>query len=292
MLNKMSDLLHSPLAGKSGIQMESYRAAFTFPWPKGKEMDKIELFLHEVPTAPTDGSTSETHATVQISDTMLVNENSFTSIPLCTKTVPMATKQVHRVFDITGNNGAWMASHISDSDTADVQLTITVYRKCTNGTLAASYTDSATNSTDGTTTPRLVVTLKNSNNGDMITRKKRMQELPVEQQQAEYCTLNSSDCCLHNLTVDFHQDLYFDFIKTPRTFVFHYCAGVCTPWSNQHLQTPEVYTILAAFRGSDRQKILPCCAPGLADPLPVITTLEDRPLITFENVLVRSCQCY
>ena len=281
------------ITGKSGILEESYRAAFTFQWPKGKDIDKIELFLHEVPTTNTEESSSETHATVQISDTMMVNEISFASIPLCTKTVSMAGKQGHRVFDITGNDGAWLASHVSDNGTAEVQLTIKVYRKCTPGTRAAPHENSVTNISDGTTTPRLVVTLSDFNTGDMKRRLKRMQELNVEEQQAEYyCETNSSECCLRNLTVDFHEDLQFSFIKTPLTFTFNYCDGVCKPWSNEHLQTPGIYTILAGFQGSNKQRLLPCCAPGSSDPLHVITTLEDRPLITFNNVVVKSCRCY
>lgn len=292
MLNIVSDLLHSPLAGKSNILEESYKASFTFQWPRGKEIDKIELFLHQVPTTHINGSSSETHTTVQISDAMLANEIGFASIPLCTKTVPMATKQGYKVFDITGNNGAWLMSHISDNGTAEVQLTITVYHNCIDGTAAAAHEDSATNISDGARTPRLVLTLKNSNTGDMRMRQKRMKEWTVEQQQADYyCKPNSSGCCLRNLTVDFHKDMQFDFIKTPLNFTFGYCEGICKPW-DKHLQTPGVYSYLASFNGSKGQRLLPCCAPGSYDPLHVITNFEDRPLITFNNVVVKSCQCF
>lgn len=265
---------------------------FTFQWPKGKDIEKIELFLHQIPTAHINGPNSQVHTTVQISDATLVNEISFAIIPLCTKTVSMATEHSQRVFDITGNNGAWLVSHINGNETAEVQLTVTVYRKCSDGTFGMAE-GSASNTTDGARTPRLVITFKHSDTGKVKPRHKRMEEEGIAEQEqvTRYCTGNNSECCLHNITVDFHRDLHFNFIKSPLTFNFGYCAGICKPWYNEHLQTPGVYTILAAYYKSDSQRFLPCCIPSSYESLHVLTNFKDSPHITFNNAVVTDCLC-
>ena len=283
------DLLY---AENTSILEESYRAAFTFQWPKGEDIERIQLFLHQTSATLVDEPSSEVHTTVQISDATLVDEISFASIPLCTKMISMAREHSQRVFDITGNNGAWLVSHINGSEMAAVQLSVTVYGKCTDGTFGLSEA-SATNSTDGTRIPRLVITFKHSDSGNVKLRHKRTEEASsVEQEQVpRYCTGNNSECCLRNITVDFHRDLHFTFIKSPRNFTFGYCAGICKPWYNEQLQTPGVYTILAAFNNSNNPRLRPCCTPSAYESLNVLTNSEETPQIIFNNAVVTDCQC-
>ena len=105
-----------------------------------------------------------------------------------------------------------------------------------------------------------------------------------------FCQANMTTCCLHPLTINFREDLGFDFILQPREFAANFCEGLCpdVSGSGSHV-TPGLYYFLNRL---DSSLVEPCCVTHTTQSIEVLYKLKGVLVIDeLQSVTVTSCRC-
>ena len=102
-----------------------------------------------------------------------------------------------------------------------------------------------------------------------------------------FCQPDLFTCCLYPLTINFKEDLGFDFILQPPEFSSNYCEGFCSIYSDT-LMTPRLYDLLRRIGSS----VEPCCVTHTTQNLEVLQKVNGVLVIEeLQNVIVNSCRC-
>ena len=135
--------------------------------------------------------------------------------------------------------------------------------------------------------PRILVSSRNPLEAE--TRTKRQSSIPG----VSFCSESQSTCCLKKLTIDFHNDLGFTFIKQPRFIQANYCEGVCPTYQSGDLMTPSVYKFLSKLQGSPASSIEPCCAGNTFNDVSIVLQVTNTSYVieSLKQVEVTSCRC-
>lgn len=134
-------------------------------------------------------------------------------------------------------------------------------------------------------------TLDSNRVQDNLFRRRKRQT--VQGVNSEYCynNPNETNCCIKELTVDFHKDLGFDWIIYPTTFQPNYCKGQC---SNPRWPSATASTaFLMKLRSSNPTAAAePCCVAHETRSLTVFMRLGDDVVLNeIPDMIVDSCIC-
>ncbi len=108
----------------------------------------------------------------------------------------------------------------------------------------------------------------------------------------EYCLANPNEetCCLKESTINFHEDLGFDWIIAPTTFQLTYCKGLCPRVLSHGTSNLEFRGQLRTSNPTSSPE--PCCVPHDTRPLTLLTRHEtELVLLKLPGMIVDSCQC-
>lgn len=136
-----------------------------------------------------------------------------------------------------------------------------------------------------TSTTQLVLFTVNAKDVENARRRKR-------QVTKDFCFANfTTNCCVRNLTVNFHTDLNWTWVIAPLEYDPNYCSGDCPylwPTATLHainLQTLKLLNPTAAAE--------PCCVPAMLLPLTIVREDENGHLVfdPLSEMIVDSCIC-
>ena len=121
-------------------------------------------------------------------------------------------------------------------------------------------------------------------------RRKRQETL--EGISNSYCRTNSNEtnCCIHDLVVDFHRDLNMTWVLAPRAYQVNYCEGNCPGyWPVATHST----TFLNEFRENNPLSTPePCCIAASTSPLTMVVVINQRLYFNYvPDMVVNSCIC-
>ena len=284
------------LPGK-GLLCRHYRLTFNFSLPSTQSLATLQLVLHQQPV--NKGRHKEwlgVQQTMEIEKVVRTN-NTTLKTPLVTKMLTFGPGGF-RLVDLTLDGGSWLHDYVQPDGDGYVELEATVYfagyvleedeethHSRVDQLIAPSITFD-TGADDPSQAPRLVLmTLPHS----AVVKKKRDATgvLTVHDiMRQKYCSGNNVYCCLHNITINFAEDLYWNFVDRPKEAVFGYCSGPC-PSGNTRLGTPDVYTAISSVMPS----VKPCCTGRSYHPFTILTTWKSFPIITFQRAKVVDCHC-
>jgi len=135
------------------------------------------------------------------------------------------------------------------------------------------------------TDTQLIVSAISKRGTEHSTRLKR-------QVNKDFCLQNhTTNCCVRNLTINFKEDLGWDWILAPTEYDSNYCSGNCPyswPSATMHadiLQRLQLNNPSAAAE--------PCCVPSTLLPLTIVRE-DDNAGFIFEplsEMIVDSCIC-
>jgi len=101
---------------------------------------------------------------------------------------------------------------------------------------------------------------------------------------------DTTTCCLHALTIDFREDLGFNFVIQPKRFDANYCSGFCPEVGTFTPQVFEFYSRLGA--SSPVGSIEPHCGINSTRSLEVLQRVNGVLIIEeLRDVIVSSCGC-
>lgn len=218
---------------------------------------------------------------------------------------PLGTKMLSfgpggfRLLDLTLDGGSWLYDCVQPDGTGYVELEATVYfagyvleedeetHRSRDDQLIAPSIAFDTGTDNPSQAPRLVLmTLPLS---AVMKKEKRDTEgmlTAKDIMSQKYCSENHGYCCLHNITINFAEDLYWNFVLEPKEAVFGYCSGPCPP-GDTTLGTPDVYTVISSVMPS----VKPCCTGRSYHPFSILTKWKWFPIITFQRAIVVDCHC-
>lgn len=136
-----------------------------------------------------------------------------------------------------------------------------------------------------TNTTQLVIFTVNERDVENARRRKR-------QVTKEFCfATNTSNCCVRNLTINFHEDLNWTWVIAPIEYTPNYCSGGCPylwPSATPHAEALQTLKFLNPAASAE-----PCCVPALLLPLTIIREDESGNLIfePLSEMIVESCHC-
>ncbi len=142
---------------------------------------------------------------------------------------------------------------------------------------------------------------KGSNNANLIIKvlPENHEETNNEQSKRqtvttrkEYCLANPDEetCCLKQTTINFHDDLGFDWIEMPKTFQLTYCKGLCPRVLSSATGNLDFRSQLRAINPTSSPE--PCCVPLETRPLTLLVRRETNvELLKLPGMIVDSCQC-
>ena len=135
-----------------------------------------------------------------------------------------------------------------------------------------------------TNTTQLVVFMVDEEDAENAQRGKR-------QLTKDFCFDNfTTNCCVRNLTINFHKDLNWMWVVYPYEYSLNYCFGDCPyQWSvpTLHFQAMQTTKHLNLTASAEL-----CCVPALLLPLTIIR-YDGRALFidTLSDMIVHSCNC-
>lgn len=146
--------------------------------------------------------------------------------------------------------------------------------------------------------PRIITVFKNPLEQDLNNephRHKRSDAVP----QLEFCAANQSTCCLQPLTINFKEDLGFNFISKPEYFNANFCDGYCPEMSGIGLANSQRFQILQHLSASPTtSSIEPCCTGLEYRPLQILVSIYNQQSARWEQrldrldqVIVTKCRC-
>ena len=133
------------------------------------------------------------------------------------------------------------------------------------------------------------VALQNEDANRQDSRRKRQSEEGID---SEYCRDNpdETNCCLRELTIDFHTDLNMTWVLNPPTYQMNYCEGLCPDyWPTATHST----TFLNSYRENNPLSAPePCCTAASTSPLTMVVAVNNRIFFNHvPNMIVNSCIC-
>ncbi|KAM6923570.1 transforming growth factor beta-2 proprotein [Xenentodon cancila] len=140
-----------------------------------------------------------------------------------------------------------------------------------------------------TKTPHLILTLLPSDRVDNPAKKNRKKRAAAT--NTKTCSSGSDQgCCLHELYIDFRNDLKWKWIHEPKGYKANFCAGNCPYlWSvnNHYNMILPLYNKL-----NPEASISPCCVPQDLEPLTIMYYIGRTPRVEqLSNMVVKSCKC-
>lgn len=120
-------------------------------------------------------------------------------------------------------------------------------------------------------------------------RQKRESEEGID---SDYCrdNPNETNCCLRELTIDFHKDLNMTWVLSPPSYTVNYCEGLCPDYWPMATHST---TFLNSYRENNPLSAPePCCTAASTSPLTMVVVVNNR--IYFNhvpNMIVNSCIC-
>lgn len=137
-----------------------------------------------------------------------------------------------------------------------------------------------------TTTTQLVVFAVSEKDIEEARRRKR-------QVSKEFCFANfTTNCCVRNLTINFHEDLNWTWVIAPIEYQPNYCSGDCPYlWPSATLHASALQTLKFLNPAASAE---PCCVPAMLLPLTIVREDPDTGGLIFEplsEMIVDSCIC-
>ena len=197
----------------------------------------------------------------------------------------------YQVFEITSAAKLWVAKGINGS----VVVEVTVYcysslncNQAVNGKLP-SKVQFLYASDDNNKSPRVIIISKNPLEVEHRNRFRRQTQGPG----VGFCSENETTCCLKSLTINFAEDLGFDFIMEPKSFTANYCEGYCPQVAGTQFLTPQLFQFLSRLgEGNPGSSIEPCCAGNTYQSLDILMKVGSAIVIEeLQQVIVTSCRC-
>ena len=98
-------------------------------------------------------------------------------------------------------------------------------------------------------------------------------------------------CCVRSLTINFVDDLGWDFITSPAEFKANYCSGSCP--HNWKSEEPLRHDIMDIYSERKKKSIGPCCVPNEYESLTILyfNKNNEPTYAKLPNVIVKSCSC-
>lgn len=136
-----------------------------------------------------------------------------------------------------------------------------------------------------TNTTQLVVFAVNKKDVENERRRKR-------QLTRDFCFANfTTNCCVRNLTINFHEDLNWTWVLAPDEYQPNYCSGGCPYlWPSATLFASALQTLKFLNPAASAE---PCCVPATLLPLTIIRLDENEQLVfePLSDMIVDSCIC-
>ena len=136
-----------------------------------------------------------------------------------------------------------------------------------------------------TTSTQLVVFTVNQKDVESARRKRQVTK--------DFCfATQTTNCCVRNLTINFHRDLNWTWVFAPEEYQPNYCSGDCPylwPTATLHAENLQTVKLLNPAASAE-----PCCVPAMLLPLTIIREDEITGILTFEplsEMIVDSCIC-
>lgn len=122
--------------------------------------------------------------------------------------------------------------------------------------------------------------------------KRRRKRQTVEGIDSDYCFDHpeETNCCIKEFTIDFYEDLGWDFVLSPASFSPNYCEGACNSlWPSATQST----SFLMQLRSSNPTAAPePCCVAQKTKSLFVLTSIDGViEMQEIPDLVVESCIC-
>lgn len=276
-------------AVSSGV-LNRYSIYFNFDLPENRtDISRADLLLYQLQSRTGSGY-------AVLDETQYVEVNAFAkSLGIQTtaegKYVNVSDSG-YQVFDITSTVKLWVSHNVKGPVSFEVIIhcysSLTCNQKTSSGlqpTKVEFYTDNMQDKT-----PRLL-TISNSVTENAVKHARRRRQ--ASSSGVGYCQAQQSTCCLKPLTIRFREDLGFNFIVQPTSYVANYCGGVCPRTAGGDTMTPTLYEFLSQLNsGNPASSVVPCCAGNTYLPLEVLIQTQGQLVIEeLQQVIVTSCRC-
>lgn len=203
-----------------------------------------------------------------------------------------------KAFDITAAVKLWILKGITGNAVLEVVVYCYSSPYCSdniNGKAPAKI-EFLYNSEEQDKQPRLIVVSRNPLEARIDARRRKR---TTDDNQPEFCSANTSTCCLKPLTIHFKNDLNFDFIEEPKEFEANFCEGYCPEMSGLNTMTPQRFQFLQNLvEGHPAASIEPCCTGSAYKPLDVLIKTFNRRTMQYvtiidqlEQATVTKCKC-
>ena len=273
--------------------LNQYKLYFNFDLPENRsDISRADLLLYQLQSKADAGY-------VVLDAAQYVEVNAFaTSIGVRTtaegKYVNVnISESGYQVFDITSTVKLWVSKNVKGPVTFEVNVYCYSSRSCNQRTAAGllpAQVEFLTVTTQQDKTPRLL-TISNSVTETAVKDSRRKRQ--AASSGVGYCQAQQSTCCLKPLTIRFKEDLGFNFIIEPKSYVANYCGGVCPRSAGGDTMTPTLYEFLSQLSsGNPGASVQPCCAGNTYLPLEVLIQTGGQLVIEeLQQVIVTSCRC-
>ena len=140
----------------------------------------------------------------------------------------------------------------------------------------------------------LVERLNEKERLDSILKRRRRRYLQQTSNiDNEHCfnNTNETNCCIKELTVNFHEDLGMDWIIFPLSFTPNYCKGQCIN-PNWPTATNSTYYLIKLRQSNPTAAPEPCCVAHDLQPLTVLMALNGEVIVNeIPDMITNSCIC-
>lgn len=270
--------------------LNRYTLYFSFDLPENRsDISRADLLLYQLQSKTGPGYEVQDNA-------QYVEVNAFAkSLGIQTTAAGKyvnVSESGYQVFDITSTVKLWLSHDVKGLVRFEVVVHCYSSQTCNQKTsgLQPTQVEFFTDSTYQDKTPRLL-TISNSVTENEV--KKARQKRQATASGVGYCQAQQSTCCLRPLTIRFREDLGFNFVVQPTSYMANYCGGVCPRLTGGDTMTPTLYEFLSHLStGSPGASVMPCCAGNTYLPLEVLIQYNGQLMIEeLQQVIVTSCRC-
>eukprot|EP00731_Ephydatia_muelleri_P023653 Em0015g1236a len=270
--------------------LNRYTLYFNFDLPENRsDISRADLLLYQLQSKTGPGYTV-------LDKTQYVEVNAFAkSLGIQTTAEGKyvnVSESGYQVFDITSTVKLWVSHDVKGPVSFEVTIHCYSSLTCNQKTsgLQPTQVEFFTDSTQQDKTPRLL-TISNSVTDNALKNARRKRQ--ATSSGVGYCQAQQSTCCLKPLTIRFREDLGFNFIVQPASYVANYCGGVCPRSAGGDTMTPTLYEFLSQLSsGNPGASVQPCCAGNTYLPLEVLIQNKGQLVIEeLQQVIVTSCRC-
>ncbi|KAL5478169.1 hypothetical protein EMCRGX_G025061 [Ephydatia muelleri] len=243
--------------------LNRYTLYFNFDLPENRsDISRADLLLYQLQSKTGPGYTV-------LDKTQYVEVNAFAkSLGIQTTAEGKyvnVSESGYQVFDITSTVKLWVSHDVKGPVSFEVTIHCYSSLTCNQKTsgLQPTQVEFFTDSTQQDKTPRLL-TISNSVTDNALKNARRKRE-----------------------------DLGFNFIVQPASYVANYCGGVCPRSAGGDTMTPTLYEFLSQLSsGNPGASVQPCCAGNTYLPLEVLIQNKGQLVIEeLQQVIVTSCRC-